>query len=248
MTTRYTMSPTVPLTVDGAFAPYVWTIRDLPDDERPRERLIKHGPGVLSTHELLAVILNVGTQHEDVLSMASRIVKEYGERSIFAQLDAKTLAEDLGIPLGKALQIVAVGELGRRYFLREREGAVVVRTAKDVFEYVADMRSLPKEHLRGLYVNAHYQIIRDEVISIGTVDANIIHPREIFRPAIAASAVGVILVHNHPSGVLEASAQDRAVTNQIVQAGTLIGIELVDHVIVTSDGFMSIMRDYLAYQ
>ena len=155
------------------------------------------------------------------------------------------MAHDLAIPIGKAAKIVAVGELGRRFFTHERNGAAVIRTARDTFEYVADMRTLQKEHLRGLYLNAHYQVIHDEVISIGTVDANILHPREIFRPALSCSAAALILVHNHPSGVLKPSTEDVLVTHQITNVGRLLGIELVDHVIVGREGFISIPFDVL---
>ncbi|MBI2099897.1 MAG: DNA repair protein RadC [Candidatus Vogelbacteria bacterium] len=219
---------------------YILTIRDLPNEDRPREKLLTRGPSALSPKELLAIVLEKGTRKEGVLSMTERIVREYGERNVFANTDVKKLAEDLGLPLGKAMQIVAVGELGRRFFRKERNGAVVIRTAKDVFEYTADMRLLKKEHLRGLYLNAHYQLVHDEVISIGTVDANVVHPREVFRPALACSAAAVILVHNHPSGVLKPSAEDTRVTKQIKEAGALIGVELVDHVIVTNEGYVSV--------
>jgi DNA repair protein RadC len=150
-------------------------------------------------------------------------------------IDPKALATDLDIPMVKALQIVACGELGRRYFRRTKDGAPVIRTAKDVFEHVVDMRNLSKEHLRGLYLNTHYQLVHDETISIGTIDANIVHPREVFRPALAHSAAAVILVHNHPSGNAEASAADREITRQLSEAGILLGIDLIDHVIVTSE-------------
>jgi len=106
------------------------------------------------------------------------------------------------------------------------------------------MRALSKEHLRGIYLNAHYKVIHDEVISIGTVDANIIHPREVFRPAVERSAVAVILVHNHPSGVVEPSDADVAITKQLIQAGKLLGVDLIDHVIVTKDKFLSIPVEY----
>jgi len=219
---------------------YTLTIRDLPDEDKPREKLLARGPGALTPQELLAIVLEKGTRKEGVLAMTARIVREYGERSVLNHTDAKLLARDLDIPLGKAMQIVAVGELGRRFFERSKNGAAVIRTAKDVFEYIIDMRTLSKEHLRGIYLNAHYQVIHDEVISIGTVDANIVHPREVFRPALSCSAAAVVLVHNHPSGVLEASAEDRRVTKQIKDAGALIGIELIDHIIVTADAFASI--------
>jgi len=220
--------------------PYVLTIRDLPEKDKPREKLLASGPGALSPKELLAIVFEKGTRKEGVLAMTERIAREYGERNIFSQTDAKKLSDDLKIPLTKAMQIVAVGELGRRFFERNRNGAVVIRTAKDVFEYVADMRVLTREHLRGLYLNAHYQLIHDEIISIGTVDANVIHPREVFRPALSCSAVAVILVHNHPSGVLKPSVEDTRITKQIKEAGAVIGIELVDHIIVGKDSFVSI--------
>lgn len=225
---------------EGPVKRYVLRVRDLPSEQKPRERLLSEGPGALSPAELLAVVLSTGTKKEEVLSMTNRIMQEYGDQSVLLSTDAKTLAADLDIPVGKAMQIVACGELGRRYFRRSRNGAPVIRTAKDVFEYTMDMRNLSKEHLRGLYLNTHYQLVHDETISIGTIDANIVHPREVFRPALAHSAAAVILVHNHPSGNAEASAADLDVTKQLTDAGTLLGIDLIDHVIVTADTFTSI--------
>lgn len=223
---------------------YVIAIRDLPDDEKPRERLLESGPRALTTSELLAVVLGSGTKKEGVLQMASRVMKDYGERSIMRQTNAKKLSEDLDIPLVKALQIVALTELGRRFHASSGLSAPTLRTAKDVFEYTIDMRSLPKEHLRGLYLNSHYKVIRDEVISIGTVDMNIVHPREVFRPALEYGAAAVILVHNHPSGVMEPSEPDKTVTEQLIAAGALLGIDLIDHVVITRNGFKSVPASY----
>ncbi|MHB8860537.1 MAG: RadC family protein [Minisyncoccota bacterium] len=228
------------LLLDNPSGRYVLRIRDLAQEDKPRERLIREGPAALSSNELLAVLLVTGTTKEGILQMTSRVLAEYGERSIFACTDAKTLSNDLDIPLTKATQIIAAGELGRRFYQRSGSGAVI-RSAEDVFAYVADMRSLTKEHLRGLYLNAHYQVIHDEVISIGTMDANIIHPREVFKPALQYSAAGVVLVHNHPSGVVTPSAMDLVVTSQLKEAGRIFGIDLVDHVIVTKDAFSSII-------
>lgn len=218
---------------------YILTIRDLPSDDRPREKLLNLGPGQLSPQELLAVVLSSGTRKEGVLEMSQRITTEYGDRHLFSAMQPQQLADELEIPLGKALQIVAVGELGRRFFAKQKNGKAVLRSAEDVFHYTADMRNLSKEHLRGIYINQHYQVVHDEVVSIGTLDTNITHPREVFRPAIACGAAGVILVHNHPSGIAEPSEQDRLVTKQIAEAGKLIGIELVDHVIITEQNFVS---------
>jgi len=225
---------------------YALTINDLPNEERPRERLAAHGPAVLSTAELIAVLLSTGTTREGVLSMAARVTREYGERNVMQETDPARLAREVGLPIGKAMQIVAAAELGRRFFAKNEMAAPTVRTARDVFDYVVDMRQLPKEHLRGLYLNGHYKVIRDEVISIGTVDANMVHPREVFRPALEYAAAAVILVHNHPSGMLEPSTADLAVTEQLIEAGALLGIEVVDHVIVTKDGFASVPAKYRA--
>lgn len=229
------------LLLDGEERRYVLTIHDLPQEEKPREKLVAHGPESLTLVELLAVILVTGTKKEDVLSLTSRIIKEYGKKSILSQRDARTLSLDLSIPLGKATQIIAVGELGRRLFARNANSAPVIRTAREVFEYTADMRNLKKEHLRGLYLNAHYKVIYEETLSIGTVDSSIIHPREVFKPAIEYGAAAVILIHNHPSGIVKPSENDQAMTEQLVKAGRLLGIDLIDHLIVTKEKFASIL-------
>ena len=219
---------------------YHLKIRDLPEDEKPREKLLKHGLPALSISDLLAIVLNTGTKKEGVLEMSSRVLKEYGEGSIMSEKNPVTLSNNFNIPLNKAVQIVACAELGRRFFQKRDSASPVIRTAREVYEYVTDMRNLSKEHLRGIYLNAHYKVIHDEIISIGTVDANIIHPREVFKPAIEHSAVALILVHNHPSGVTTPSEADLAVTSQLVEVGKLLGVDLIDHVIVTKDSFVSI--------
>ena len=232
------------LLLDAGDRYYTLAVRDLPDHEKPREKLLNHGPDPLGMAELLAVVLGTGTKKEEVLAMSYRIMKEYGERHILGQKDAKKLSEDLDIPLGKALQIVAVGELGRRSFVRNDKSTPTIRTAKDVFKYFSDMRVLPKEYLRGIYLNTHYKVIHDEVISIGTVDTSIVHPREIFKPALEYSAAAVILAHNHPSGDSVPNEADIAVTRQVVEAGKILGIPLIDHVIVTQDSYSSIPVEY----
>jgi|WetSurMetagenome_2_1015567.scaffolds.fasta_scaffold147254_2 DNA repair protein RadC len=223
---------------------YHLAVRDLPDEEKPREKMLEQGPSSLGMAELLAVILNTGTKKEELSVMTNRIMKEYGELNILEQKSADKLAADLDIPLGKALQIVAIGELGRRAFAKNENSAPTIRTAREVFDYVVDMRSHSKEHLRGIYLNAHYKVIHDEIISIGTVDMSIIHPREVFRPALEYSAAAVILVHNHPSGDTTPNQADIEATKQIVAAGRILGIDLIDHVIVAKDSFLSIPVDY----
>jgi DNA repair protein RadC len=223
---------------------YVLKIKDMPTEDKPRERLLKYGAEALSVPELIAVVLNTGTKKEDVLSMASRVVKEYGEQLLIGQTNIEQIAADLDIPLVKALQIVACGELGRRFFQKQTTGPLVLRTAKDVYAYARDMQYLPKEYLRGIYLNTHYRVIHDEIVSIGTINANLIHPREVFKPAIGYGAAGVILVHNHPSGVIKPSEADIEITKQLVQVGKMVGINLIDHVIIGKNKFLSIDIDY----
>lgn len=225
------------LVLDRSEDRYALRIRDLAPDMRPREKLLASGPGTLSATELLATLLVTGTTKEGVMEMSSRILKEYGEKALMGRTDAKALADDLCIPVTKAVQIVAAGELGRRFFKRNGMGAAIIRSAADAYAYASDMRMLTKEHLRGMYLNTHYQVIHDEIISVGTVDANLLHPREVYKPALEYSAAAVVLVHNHPSGIATPSAADREVTRQLAAAGALLGIELIDHLVVTESGY-----------
>lgn len=248
----YTISHTGLISVDRSLvgyngAPasdYGFIIGDMPSDERPREKLLAKGPEALTTRELAVLLLITGTTKERVVEMADRLVRDYGERNIFAERDAEKLAAELDIPLVKACQIVAAGELGRRMFDKGASRFVVIKNAKDIYEYLRDMRDLPKEQMRALYLNSHGRIIHDEVVSIGTVNANFVHPRDIFSPAIALSAVAVVIAHNHPSGELVPSAEDVTITGQLVQAGKILGIRLLDHVIIAKDSFVSIPVKY----
>lgn len=223
---------------------YVLRVRDLPDEARPREKLFAGGPEALSVSELLAIVLNTGTKKEGVLSMTSRILKEYGERSIAYEKDPKEIAQKLDVPMVKACQMVACFELGRRFFHKNGRAGAVIRTPKHVFEYLKDIRDLPKEQMRGIYVNSHYRVVHDEIVSIGSLTANIVHPREVFKPAFDYSAAAVIVAHNHPSGSARASQADIAVTRQLIAAGKVLGIDLLDHVIVTKNKFSSIFTEY----
>ena len=223
---------------------YVLKIKDMPTEDKPREKMLKYGAVNLSVAELLAVVLSTGTKSEDLMSMTNRVVKEYGERALSAQVDAEALAKDLDIPVIKALQIAACSELGKRFYQKNKAGLAVVRTAKDVYNYTRDMERLPKEHLRGIYLNAHYRVIHDEVLSIGTINANLLHPREVFKPALEYGAAALILVHNHPSGITTPSAADVEITKQIAEAGKIMGIHLIDHVVIGQGKYSSIEIEY----
>ena len=230
--------------LDGSANEYPSLLRDMPLDERPREKMIKNGPEALSHQELLSVVFVTGTTKEDVSEMSRRLIRDYGEKSILAERDPRRLAEEMDLSLVKACQIVAVGELGRRFYDHSESGFTVIRNAKDVYDHLSDMRSLPKEYLKGIFLNSHNRIIRTEVISIGTVDSNIIHAREVFRIAIECNAVAIILAHNHPSGEVTPSSEDVRITEQLVQAGKILGIRVLDHVIITKDAFASVKANY----
>lgn len=220
---------------------YVLRVKDMPEDERPRERLIKFGPGNLSVAELVAILWGVGNRKEDVLAMAKRTLKEYGDKAISHELSPQRLAEAADIPLAKACQIIAGFELGRRFYASQAGRPVHIRNAKQAYQYLKGMGANQKEQLRGLYLNSRHQIVHDEIISIGSLTSNVVHPREVFRPAIERGAIAVILAHNHPSGRLEATTADIQITEQLVMAGEVLGIELLDHLIITSGKHISVM-------
>ncbi len=223
---------------------YVLRVRDLPEPERPREKLLALGPQALSVGELVAVLWGVGTRREEVLVMAQRTLREYGEKAVGNERNPKQLAQAAGIPLQKACQLIVGFELGRRYFASNNRGRPTqVRNLDQAFEYLKDMGNSSKEQLRGLYLDSRYQVIHDEVISVGSLTANIVHPREVFQPAIEHNAVAVIIAHNHPSGVLEPTAADLDVTSQLKAAGELLGISLLDHLIVSSTRCISIIGE-----
>lgn len=215
-------------------------VSDLPEGDKPREKMMRLGPGELSVAELVAILLGVGTRKEEVLAMARRIVREYGEKSIAAERNPIKMAEALDIPLAKTCQIIAAFELGRRFYARQAGKPVYIRSAAQAYEYLRTMGYSNKEQLKGLYLNSRYQIVHDELISVGSLTANIVHPREVFRPAIEHGAVAVIIAHNHPSGSLKPTAEDIAVTDQLERAGRMLGIELLDHLIITASAYTRI--------
>lgn len=230
------------LVLDALEIPYTLRVKDLPEEEKPREKLLTVGPKQLTIAELVAILWGVGTRKEDVLAMARRTMKEYGEKALASEHDPVRLAELAGIPLTKACQIIASFELGRRYYATQAGRPVVVRTARQAHHYLKDLGSCQKEQFRALYLSSRYQVLHDEVISIGSLTSSVVHPREVFQPAIQYNAVAVIVAHNHPSGVLEPTTADLAVTDQLQTAGKILGIDLLDHLIITNTKALSIIE------
>ena len=220
----------------------ILSVKDLPNEEKPREKLLQTGASTLSSAELLAIVLGVGTKKEDVLLMANRLLREYGEKGIVYQKDPKIIEKDLKIPLIKACQIVACFELGRRFYQKKPGASITIRNAKQAYIHLKDMGTLRKEQIRCLYLNVHYQLIHDEVISIGTPDASLLQIKEIFRPALEYSAAAIIIAHNHPSGVLKANKADLEITERIKEAGNLLDIEVLDHLVIGKNKFISLIQ------
>lgn len=220
---------------------YVLRVRDMADSDKPREKLAAAGPASLTMAELLAIVWGTGTKKEEVMTMASRTLKDYGEKSLGAEVNAVKLAEVADIPVSKASQLIASLEIGRRFYASQQGRPMSVRTAKQAYSYMKEIGHSPKEQLRGLYLNSRYQVIHDQVISIGTLTGSLIHPREVFQPAIERGAIAIILAHNHPSGILEPTQSDIDVTSQLVAAGKVLGIDVLDHLVITPGKFVSLM-------
>jgi len=206
-------------------------IEDIPEENRPRERFQRLGANALSDAELLAIILQKGTIGENVIDMSNRLLSEYGIENL-SNLSLKELQKINGIGPAKAMQIKALFEFNKRHNLAKKMG-IPIKSAKDVFEYaVQRLPNSDKEQFMILHLDSKNRIIKDEIISIGILNASIVHPREIFKSAIKESANAIILTHNHPSGDPTPSEDDLEITRMIFQTGEIIGINVLDHVII----------------
>ncbi len=220
-----------------------FTIRDLPVSERPRERLQEHGAGALSVQELIAVILGKGIAGESVTVTAQRLLERFGGLRGIAEATVEDLGEIRGIGLAKASQIKACFELADRLKSSPDGDKPVIKKPDDVMNIVGGkLRGKKKEHFLALLLDTRGHVIKVSEISIGSLDASIVHPREVFREAMSVSAASVILVHNHPSGDPEPSNEDIQITKRLVEVGELVGIEVLDHVIVAGEKFTSLKR------
>jgi DNA repair protein RadC len=211
-------------------------IKDIPAIDRPREKFEKYGPGKLSDAELLAILLRTGSKGLNAVEVGKRLIGEFGKPGL-AAVSVKDLKKAFGLGPAKACEIAACFELGRR-FLRNKPSALLL-TAKDVWENLPDIRAHRKEHFVVFYLDSRHQEIRREIVSVGTLTASLVHPREVFESAVRHRSAHVLVAHNHPSGNPEPSPEDHEVTRRLAEAGRLLGIELIDHVIVTKDAWWS---------
>ena len=211
-------------------------IKDLPKVDRPREKLERYGPEKLSNSELLAILLGTGSKGINVVELSKRILSKFSADGL-SKANVKELKNTFGLGSAKSCEVVACFELGRR-LLQNKQSALLL-SPQDVWEELKDIRDNKKEHFVIFFLDARNQEIKREIISIGSLNANLVHPREVFEPAVRYSAAQIIVAHNHPSGDPEPSEDDLVITKRLVEAGKILGIEVVDHIIVVKDRFLS---------
>jgi DNA repair protein RadC len=212
--------------------------------ETPRERLLQLGPTALRADELLAVIMQVGGPHGTVFDLANRVLAHSGGIYGLVDVDIAELKMIPGIGTAKALQVAASVELGRRIALKPTSVKLQIRTADDAAGYVMDrMRHLKKEHFVTLHLDTKHRLLGEEISSVGSLDASIVHPREVFKSAIRRSASAILCLHNHPSGDPTPSMEDIMVTKRLLEAGGILGIDLLDHIVVGDGRFISLKAE-----
>lgn len=216
-----------------------FTLNDLPASERPRERLKKFGIEALSTQELLALILKTGVSGESVMVTTSRLMSKFGTIKAISEASLEELADIKGIGPAKASQIKASFELARRKDDCTNK-RITIKSSTDVVKAVKPrLKDKKKEHFLVLSLDSRNHVINTSDISIGTLNASLVHPREVFKEAIQSLAASVILVHNHPSGEAEPSDGDLEITKRLVEAGKIMSIEILDHIIIAGDNVFS---------
>ena len=214
-------------------------MKELPETERPREKLLAKGAQNLSNAELLAILLRTGTKNMPVSRLAEQILAKY-ELNGLASISPPELSKTAGVGLAKAVTVVAGIELGRRLSHKEPGERPVIRSPQDAANLVmSELRYQAREHFMALLLSTKNHVIARVIVSVGSLNASIVHPRELFREAICYSAAAVILIHNHPSGDPTPSQEDITLTRQLVEAGTLLNISVLDHVIIGDGKYVS---------
>ncbi|HMR01276.1 MAG TPA: DNA repair protein RadC [Candidatus Gracilibacteria bacterium] len=209
---------------------------------KPREKIQLHGPQKLEDYELIALMLGRGTRKENIFQLSKRILQGFDREELLHEKDYQEFKKRFRLGTVSASQLMAAVEFGRRFFeqvsIKKR-----ITSTEDIYEVTKNMQYLKKEYVRGIYLNTRNQIIHNEIITIGSLDANILHPREIFRPAIEHGAYALIMIHNHPSGDPSPSTADQITTQKIQKASKILKIPLLDHIIIGENSYFSFHRD-----
>jgi len=219
-------------------------LKSLPKIERPREKLISNGTQNLKDDELLAILLRTGREGKNVLEVAKQILRKYSKKRLF-KMKYEDLSKIKGIGPAKACIILASQELVKRALKIQDSGLPIVQSINDVILQVGYIREKTREHFVAIYLNARNELLFRKHIFIGTLNASLVHPREIFSEALRHNAASVILVHNHPSGDPEPSEDDLEITKRISEAGKIMGIDVLDHVIITKNKIFSFKENKL---
>ena len=225
------------------------TIKDLPTEERPRERLLRCGEGALNTSELLAIILRVGVGGESALDLARRLIITYDGLPGLARASFAELRAERGLGNAKTAQLKAALELGRRMLLATPEERLIVRSPSDVAQILmAEMSHLEQEHFQVLYLDTRNRLLGSDEVYVGSLNASHIRVAEIFRDAIKRNCAAIIVAHNHPSGDPSPSPEDVEVTRRLVAAGDLLGISVLDHLVIGQQRFVSLRERGLGFE
>ncbi|MBB5022885.1 RadC family protein [Desulfurispira natronophila] len=209
-------------------------MKHIDEVDRPREKLLKRGPRSLAPHELVAIVLGSGTRGMDVMKLARKIaevMERHGEK-----IEQQHFLEIKGIGEAKACQLLAAMELGRRQYHIQ---GTTIRSHQDVIGLIEEFRHKKQEHFLSLTLDGSGCLIQRRIITIGTLNASLVHPREVFSDALTDRAASIIVAHNHPSGSVEPSQEDHNVTRRLRQSGELLGIPLLDHIIISPKGELS---------
>jgi DNA repair protein RadC len=216
------------------------TIHELPHFNRPREKLTNLGLKELSTPELISLILGTGTKTENALTLAKKITRSFCSLTELAKADANDLIKLKGVGMARASQLIACFELGRR--IHTNQVSKQLLAPEDVLPIIDDMRSAGREHLVAIYLNARHEFLAKHLIAVGGLNQAVIEPRDILSEALKLPCSAVILAHNHPSGDAQPSDEDIKMTQRIAEACDLLGLELIDHLVVTGTSFVSLRQ------
>ncbi|WP_024787052.1 MULTISPECIES: RadC family protein [unclassified Lebetimonas] len=212
-------------------------IKELEKFEKPREKLLEKGAKALKDYELVAVLLGSGVKGKDVIKLSREIVKIL--KNDFDEINIEKLLQIHGLGIAKASQIISAIELSKRYLLKQYK---TVTSAKDIYEELKEFYDKKQEYFIAIYLDGANRICEKRVITIGTLNQTLIHPREVFAPAVENRCASIIVAHNHPSGNLTPSKEDIFITQKLKQSGKILGIELLDHIIFSKNGFISLQQ------